>query len=66
MRPPDGLPKNKFYLFFGGALQNAVHYIKQVGCIKDFSLNTAYPFSLITEYYASALCSSSLHDRVVP
>ena len=24
LRPPDGLPKDKFYLFFGGALQNAV------------------------------------------
>ena len=23
-RPPDGLPKDKFYLFFGEALQNAI------------------------------------------
>ena len=24
LRPPDGLPKDKFYMFFCGTLQNAV------------------------------------------
>ena len=24
LRPPDGLPKDKFYIFFCGTLQNAV------------------------------------------
>ena len=38
MRPLDGLQKDKFYLSFCGALQNAVHYIKQLGCIKEKSL----------------------------